>query len=488
MTPRALSLLKHLRALDKALQDQGYPAISPWWWAQIKRWYAGAKKQAVFRVGRRGGKSTSMVRVAVCEALFGEHKIPPGDIGVVAVVSARRDDAMERLRTIASILDALGVEYIQKGDTIELPGRNVMFRVFTASVAGVSGFTTIFALCDEVSKWRDSDTGANPAREVLAGLRPTLATQKEARIALISSPMGFLDAHAEAFALGDTAFQMTAHAPTWVANPTLTEQETRDLETDDLIWQREYAAIPQAEDVLSLLSQPDLDYACAPDEALSEHPCDRHVYVAAMDPATRGNAWTLAVATRTDADVRQVVLAREWRGSRTRPLVITSVLREIRDALAPFRLKHVYTDQFAVDAIRELAIPLGLAIVPSPWNLTNKAEAYENLKTQAQAKKLKIPDEPVLKTDLFGIRVKLTRSGIVYELAEQGPRHSDYAPAVAKAILEAKVQALPKPTTKTEGELHDLFKAHFLLQRKRERERADTHGRLPITHQKLRVP
>jgi hypothetical protein len=236
---RAAEMIARYEALDRALVAKDFPATSPWWMAQVRRYFESGRRQIVLRVGRRGGKSTTLCRIGVVEALYGGHRVPPGDLGVVAVISLSRDEAAQRLRTVKAILDALGVAYKPIDGGIELEGRSVGFKVYTASIAGVSGFTAICVICDEVAKWRDADTGANPAKKVLASVRPTVATMPLARIVLSSSPLGKLDAHAAAFDAGDDDFQIVAMAPTWVANPTITEADTHALERDEAKRQRE---------------------------------------------------------------------------------------------------------------------------------------------------------------------------------------------------------------------------------------------------------
>jgi hypothetical protein len=238
--------LAHLDALERALAASGFPPMTPWWRATITRFYSSGRRQCVLRVGRRGGKSSTLARVAVLEALYGDHVIPPGDVGIVGVVSVSRDEANQRLRTIKAILDALRVKYRPVEGGIELTGRPVVVKIFAASISGVVGGTWICAIADEVARWRDSETGANPATEVLASLRPTLAGQAHAKIFLSSSPLGLEDAHATAFDAGDTEFQCVASAATWEARPSLTEPETHALEPDLRVWRREYGAIPQA--------------------------------------------------------------------------------------------------------------------------------------------------------------------------------------------------------------------------------------------------
>jgi hypothetical protein len=494
VTPHSATIIHRFDQLDRVLQSKGFPATSPWWRSTIERWYAGGKRQMVARVGRRGGKSSTLCRLAVVEAIYGGHEVPPGDIGVVAIVSARRPDALERLRTIAAILDAIGMKYEERGDSLYLASKRVVFTVFTASIAGVSGFTGIFILLDEVAKWRDSDTGANPAQQVIVSIRPTIATQPEARIAIISSPMGLLDAHADAFALGDTALQTTAYAATWDANPTVSEEYTRTLEPDEMVWQREYKAIPQAENELSLLTDHALSKlvralrqpaANEPEmfTAFDLLPDPRHKYLATIDPATRGNAWTLSVCALSDERVRRVCMTREWRGTKNKPLKAGDVFKEIAQLIRPYGLRHVHSDQFSEDTLREIAAQHDVfLIVDTPWSAATKADAYDGLATLVREKLLEIPPSAVVKTDLLGIRTKLTRSGVVYELATQGPRHSDFAPCIAMAVMLAKVPPSMLAEQLSLAERSERVKKSFLQDREKERKKSEKRGRLPPTH------
>ncbi|NOU30979.1 MAG: hypothetical protein HOO96_24030, partial [Polyangiaceae bacterium] len=183
-------------ALDAHLVTKGFPATSPWWKETIRRWLTSGKRQLVARVGRRGGKSSTLTRLGVVLALFGEHQVPPGDVGTVAVVSVSRSEANQRLRLIKAVLDGLGEPYAPTDGGIELERRPFAFRIFTCSIGAVSGFTAVAVIADEVSKWRAADDGANPAKEVLGSIRPTMATMPNARIVLSSSPFGFEDEHA----------------------------------------------------------------------------------------------------------------------------------------------------------------------------------------------------------------------------------------------------------------------------------------------------
>ena len=165
---------------------------------------------------------------------------------MAAFISVSRDESAQRLRTIEAILRALGVGFDRRGDSIELRDRPIVFKTYTASIAGVEGFTAICVIGDELAKWRDHETGANPAREVVASVRPTVATQPTARIFLSSSAFSTVDFHYDTFERGDAAHQCVAAATTWEANPTIGEADTHGLEPDDRVWAREYNNIPQS--------------------------------------------------------------------------------------------------------------------------------------------------------------------------------------------------------------------------------------------------
>lgn len=236
-----------LAALDRALVAHGWPALSPWWRETFARFLASGRRQLVVRAGRRAGKSSSLCRLAVAFALaYDTRQIPPGDVGTIAFVSTTRSEASQRLRTIRAMLDAIGVAWRPTDGGLELVDRPIVFRVFACTIASVSGFTSILVVADEVAKWRDAETGANPATEVLAALRPTMATQPDARIVLSSSPLGPADAHARAFAEGETDHQIVAFAQSWTANPTLNVDQLRRDEPNPAIFDREYGAIPSS--------------------------------------------------------------------------------------------------------------------------------------------------------------------------------------------------------------------------------------------------
>ncbi|HEX2669669.1 MAG TPA: hypothetical protein VHM25_02300, partial [Polyangiaceae bacterium] len=231
-------------SMDRALVAAGFPATSKWWRKEIERFMRSGRRRWVLRVGRRGGKSSTLCRLAVAWALFKAWFVPPGDIAVIPFLSTDRDEASSRLRTIRDILRVLDVKFDEPGEEVELRDTPLVFKVVTASIKGTVGFTAIAVFADEMARWESRDTAANPAQEVLGSLRPTMATQPLAFEVLSSSPWRSDDHHAQLFEAGETSHQIASYAPTWIANPTITEEQTRQIEPDERVWAREYAAEP----------------------------------------------------------------------------------------------------------------------------------------------------------------------------------------------------------------------------------------------------
>lgn len=436
-----MPVLQHIDALERALEKHAFVPMSPWWRETIRDFYNTSARQLVLRVGRRGGKSSTLCRVAVLEALFGDHKIPAGDVGVVAIISVRLDEARERLRTVEAILRALKAPFKRTGDTIELSNRPIAFRCFAASMAGVVGFTCIAAICDEVARWRDADSGSNPATEVLGSLRPTMATQPNARIFLSSSPLSTLDAHHKAFELGDTATQRVAYAPTWEANPTISEEETHRLEPDQRLWSREYLAQPADPDE-SLISAEDVD-ACTHDKIA---PLPPGSWIScAIDPATRGDVWSLIILATIgegEAARHRVVGLKEYRPRPGTPLSPGVVLADIRQTLSSrWGTNTVVSDQWSGDALRELAARVGLRLVVMPTTAQSKYQSFENLRTAIANRTIELPKHDGLRSDLLSLRRRITTSGVAIATPRVGGRHCDSATALALALSAATFSA-----------------------------------------------
>ena len=141
---------------------------------------SGPACEAWLIVGRRGGKSFVLSLIAVFLATFRDWTphLAPGERGTVMIIASDRRQARVIMRYIVAILE--GVEMLahlierQTAESIDLAGR-ITIEVHTTSFRSIRGYTVVAALCDEIAFWRSEDS-ANPDTEILAALRPAMAT------------------------------------------------------------------------------------------------------------------------------------------------------------------------------------------------------------------------------------------------------------------------------------------------------------------------
>jgi hypothetical protein len=433
-----------LTRLESTLTPKGFPAMSPWWHSTLREFYESKRRQLVLRCGRRGGKSSTLCRVAVLEGLYGEHKVPPGDTGIIGIVSVTIDEARQRLKTIRDILDAMGIKYKDTKESLHLYERPIRFQVFAASFKAVVGGTWVCAICDEVSRWRDKDSGANPALEVLASLRPTMATMPNARMFLSSSPLGLVDAHAKAFEEGDDEFQLVKMAPTWVANPTISEAETHRLERNERIWKREYAAIPQGA-LTAVFNLDDIDRCIELGEDIQVE--SYAPAVMCIDPSRGHDAWTYCIA-------RWV-----WFTDRAR-LQVTEIgqvpdasdTRRAVDWLAAKARASGCTllgsDQYDASGLAVMFSEKGLSFYQNTWTAKSKRGAVDRLDRLMRDDDIALPDNEMMRRHLVEYSEKISGGGGDPTYSGRG-RHDDYAAVLLTLMMldrDNKLALVTSPT------------------------------------------
>lgn len=159
-------------------------------------------------------------------------------------------------------------------------------------------------------------------------------------------------------------------------------------------------------------------------------------YFAAMDPATRGNAWTLAIGhhegTRLIVDV-----ARQWKGSRAEPLDPRQVLAEVAQVLGAYDLSEADTDQLGYDFVAALADNAGISLHLVAWTSANRLAAYDALRRRLSTGQVELPPDPLVRADLIAVRRRVTLGGVQIYLPETSDgRHTDYAPALARLAVQ----------------------------------------------------
>ena len=150
-------------------------------------------REAWLVCGRRAGKSFVLALIAVYLACFYDYRkyLAPGERGTVLVIAADRKQARVIMRYVRGFLTgvpmlALMIER-ELSETFDL-GNGVTIEVASASFRSTRGYTIVAALLDELAFWGTEDDSANPDGEVIAAIRPGMATIPNAMLLCASSP------------------------------------------------------------------------------------------------------------------------------------------------------------------------------------------------------------------------------------------------------------------------------------------------------------
>jgi hypothetical protein len=210
----------------------------------------GGVREAWLICGRRAGKSYVLALIAVFLACFCEWSryLSPGERGTIMVLAADRRQARTIYRYAHALLTRVPMlaRLVERetAEAIDL-SNGVTLEIMAASFRSVRGYTLIAALCDEVAFWR-ADDSANPDAEIIAALRPAMATIPDAMLLCASSPYarrGVLwDAYRRHFGRAGSSL-LVWKADTRTMNPTVPQAIIDEaLEADPASANAEYGA------------------------------------------------------------------------------------------------------------------------------------------------------------------------------------------------------------------------------------------------------
>jgi hypothetical protein len=395
-----------------------------------------AAKEAWVVVGRRGGKSRIAALVAVYLACFREHRdvLAPGEVGTLAVVAADRKQARTILRYINGFLNSVPMlsqmVECRTAESVTLANR-VVIEVHTCSWRSLRGYTLIGAVCDEVAFWRSEDA-ANPDHEILAGLRPGMATVPGALLLCISSPYArrgaLWDAYAKHYGQdGDPV--LVWQADTRSMNSAVDAEIIADAyASDDAAASAEYGALFRR-DLEAFVSREVVAACTIPDRR--ELPwCWNETYTAFVDPSGGSqDSFTLAIAHR-DQDGRGILDAVRIASP---PFSPDGVVADFCKLLAAYRVHTVHGDRYGGEWPRERFARHGVTYQPSE---KTKSEIYATLLPLLNSYRVELLDDRRLASQLLGLERRTSRGG--RESIDHAPRaHDDVINAAAGALVLA---------------------------------------------------
>lgn len=445
--PAAPHLWTGFQEIVDSLAKHGVPRPSPAWMREVERFYLHPTATTwIACVGRGGGKNLVGILCDLTEMLFEDFSVPPGELHYHVHVSENTTEAKKTLRQMAQYLTMLAVPHTATTDTIELLGElsDRGCKVLAARVGANSGFRSTGGTTQESAKWSDNDA-ANPAEEIVTSWAAQMVTHPNARRRHFSTPMGRDGFFFEALARGEAANQIVTQGPTWVFNPSISEEFTHTLAPDPRVWRREYKGEPQA-GALSAFDADQIDAAIA-------HPrpegtrMRRRIIIDAS--SGRKDAFTYAVVgwvlPPKDAPWRpylQFYLADEV----SNQVAITEgsgqVIHKIAAVAQANDVIQLHGDQRECLFIKGAFEDRGLSFTAHDWTSKSKPAAVERVRTWLRDGAIALPAEPAkLRRELLSFEEKLTPSG-QFTFAARGNGHDDYVALLVTAAMAQFVGAL----------------------------------------------
>jgi hypothetical protein len=487
-------IIAALQTVEAALVAASVPGMSPFWRAGYGRFYSSPTALLMAAcVGRGGDKSRESVITSIPEVLAGDFVIPAGERHYFTHISENIAEAAKTLRILEQYLRILGIAFTRTGDTIDLEGLPRGWKVLACRVGAVSGWRCIGWTADECAKW--SNEGADPSGEVLASVRAMTVTHPNARGRMISSPLGTDGYFHKVWSAGDTDDVVTLHAPSWVANPSITEARTRMLEPHEPTWRREYAAQPQA----GAISAFDADDVAALARELHVDSVGLSSGAMFIDSSSgRGDGWSYAVAQYIvepsgesiyrerdvldatgaltmravvyDDDGRPVANDRYTEPSRrlyvsamgafegqfSRTTTLTEVVAHIAYLARRYGISRVFGDQYLAFALASEFARHQLAFVERAWTAPSKIEAAATLRRMLRERTVVVEpgaDAEALQRELLSVEERITASGaLTIQARRSGAGHADRASLLMlMARLESEGEIAGSPIARTGG-------------------------------------
>lgn len=334
---------------------------------------------------------------------------------------------------------------------------SIDLEVRAATWRGIRGVTAIGAIFDELAFFRNEDNSANADREILAAMRPALATTGGPLIA-ISSPFAkrgevYEIANREHNADGDKLI-LVARGSSRTFNPSLPQRVVdRALQRDPAAARAEY--LGEFRDDLAAFVDRELVEACIMRGVSARMP-NKNVmpYVAFCDPSG-GSADSMTLAIGHDernnvfgskrsfvdglllgqAEFREAVnLKDKYVLDRlievVPPFRPELVVQQFADVLKSYGVKSVYGDNYGAAWVRDAFNRYGISYNKSKWN---RSELFLNFLPLVNSRSVILLDEPKMVSQLSGLQRRVT-SGGRENIDHVAGGHDDVANAAAGCI------------------------------------------------------
>jgi hypothetical protein len=384
--------------------------------------------------GRRAGKSFILAVIAVFLACFHDWRqyLAPGERATVMVIATDRRQARVIFRYIGALLsDVPMLARMIERETAEAfdLADSVTIEVQTASYRSTRGYTIVAALCDELAFW-PTDTASDPDFEVIAALRPGMATIPGAMLLCASSPYArrgaLWDVHRRHHGK-DASPILVWQADTRTMNPTVPQRVIDEAtERDPAGAAAEYGAQFRS-DIESFIAREAVE-ACVVLGVRERAPDPGTSYWAFVDPSGGSvDSMTMAIGHRHD-DLSIIDATRE----RKPPFSPENVVAEFAALLKTYRISKVTGDRYGGEWPRERFREHGIMYEAAG---KPKSDLYQVMLPAINSCQIELPDDARLVAQIVGLERRTARGG--RDSIDHAPGgHDDLCNAVAGVVAE----------------------------------------------------
>jgi hypothetical protein len=400
---------------------------------------AAAPREVWSFKGRRAGGTLLASALLVYLAAFRNFaaSLGPGERGILMNLAVERRQARQTLRyceglltgspLLASLVESVTAEAIHLTNRLSVETHVSSFR-------SVRGYSIVAAVCDELCFWRDDDS-SNPAEEVLAALRPALATVPGSLLICSTSVyarrgVAWSTYHKH---FGHDSDVLVLEIPTRTMNPTVPQSVIDAAIADDEPRARAEYLCQWRTDVESFVSADVVDSVIVPGRG-ELPPMQSASYRAFTDPSGgSADSFTLAI-THVGTDGCAVLDAvRE----RKPPFSPERVVEEFAGFLNSYRVSTVTGDAYAGEWPREQFRKHGISYQKAEHP---KSGIYGAFLAMVNSRRCELLDVPRLRAQLLGLERRTGRGG--KDSIDHAPgQHDDVINAAAGALTLAGASA-----------------------------------------------
>ena len=437
------------------LQDEfGYPLSRP----LIQIPYTPQEyREAWMVVGRRGSKTDKFGATMVAyEAALGGHEqwLSPAQPGLVFLISQDLRAARYALNFIRGALEsspllARAIKQIT-ADRIDLKN-NITIASIPATLKSVRGYSSPVAVLDEVGVWYQESESANPDFEIYRAVIPGQIQFPNRKIIGLSTPWNKSGLLWKFFEAGTNGLKLEGSdlvraefqnilvlqgSTALMGNPFVTRDElAADRARDLKAFEREYLA--QFQDSISGFLPVALVERAKMSAIREVAPSPGLSYIAAMDPAFKRDAFGFTITHRSFEGPLMQDVTRRWLAPPGQTLSPRAILEEIARLCTDYRISIVYSDQYQLESLQEIAREFKLIIQGVPFTAKSKAQMYGNLQQMFMQGTIRILDDAETIKELKALERTMTSDSV--KISAPPGMNDDMASVLCLAMSQAQL-------------------------------------------------